>query len=334
MHYVIGTDEAGYGPNLGPLLISATCWQVPYEMEAAEINGVLTDVVCPTSAQVSGRRNRAVAIADSKLIYKPSGSLSLLEHGVLAMLNMGRKPLETWRQLWECIVTDATGGFPADIDLLPWYAGYDVGLPLDADSDDILEASQYISGKLCESGISLRAVSSKAAFPPHFNGLLDQYDKKSNLLSALTIGQVADMIRSIENRVDGVPYRVTVLCDKHGGRNKYRPILEEFFTDTLIEVHGETRELSVYRFGRSDRRIEIRFQMRGESAIPTALASMVSKYLRETAMQAFNLYWRRQCGESLKATAGYPVDAKRFLAEIESKLTQLGIERDMIWRKK
>ena len=26
--YLIGTDEAGYGPNLGPLVISATVWQV------------------------------------------------------------------------------------------------------------------------------------------------------------------------------------------------------------------------------------------------------------------------------------------------------------------
>ena len=29
MAYLIGTDEAGYGPNLGPLVISATVWEVP-----------------------------------------------------------------------------------------------------------------------------------------------------------------------------------------------------------------------------------------------------------------------------------------------------------------
>ena len=31
MAYLIGTDEAGYGPNLGPLVISATLWEVPEE---------------------------------------------------------------------------------------------------------------------------------------------------------------------------------------------------------------------------------------------------------------------------------------------------------------
>ena len=28
MLYVVGTDEAGYGPNLGPLVIAATVWQI------------------------------------------------------------------------------------------------------------------------------------------------------------------------------------------------------------------------------------------------------------------------------------------------------------------
>ena len=28
MPYLVGTDEAGYAPNLGPLVISATVWWV------------------------------------------------------------------------------------------------------------------------------------------------------------------------------------------------------------------------------------------------------------------------------------------------------------------
>ena len=36
MPYLIGTDEAGYGPNLGPLVIAATAWQVPDDLPPAE----------------------------------------------------------------------------------------------------------------------------------------------------------------------------------------------------------------------------------------------------------------------------------------------------------
>ena len=61
--------------------------------------------------------------------------------------------------------------------------------------------------------------------------------------------------------------------------------------------------------------MEIAFQAKGESHMPTALASMASKYLRELAMHGFNDFWGRHVA-GLRPTAGYPVDALRFKAEI------------------
>ena len=33
---VIGVDEAGYGPNIGPLIVAATAWRVPAKFRRPE----------------------------------------------------------------------------------------------------------------------------------------------------------------------------------------------------------------------------------------------------------------------------------------------------------
>ena len=108
---------------------------------------------------------------------------------------------------------------------------------------------------------------------------------------------------------------ISIVCDKHGGRNHYLPLLVDFFPDHFIETHGEGRQRSVYRFGPQDRRVEICFQAKGESHLPTALASMASKYLRELAMRAFGEFWCPRV-PGLRPTAGYPQDARRFRDEM------------------
>ncbi len=125
--------------------------------------------------------------------------------------------------------------------------------------------------------------------------------------------------------------RILVVCDKHGGRDRYLPLLVKFFPDTFVEVVSEGRQRSVYRFGPDERRVEFRFQAKGESHLPTALASMASKYLRELAMLALNDFWRGHVADLLP-TAGYPADAPRFMAQIAAAKRSLGIEDSILWR--
>ncbi len=63
--------------------------------------------------------------------------------------------------------------------------------------------------------------------------------------------------------------------------------------------------------------------------MPTALASMTSKYLRELSMRAFNDYW---CGrvQNLAPTAGYPRDARRFMNDIQTVQAKLGIAKALM----
>jgi hypothetical protein len=140
-----------------------------------------------------------------------------------------------------------------------------------------------------------------------------------------------ELITRVISPLDGQP--ISIICDKHGGRNRYGPLLNEHFPDFLIEVHGESRQQSVYRFGLNGRRIEFCFRAKAESCLPAALASMASKYLRELAMQPFNEFWCSRV-PGLAPTAGYPQDARRFKTAITPAQRELGIDDNTIWRVK
>jgi hypothetical protein len=62
-----------------------------------------------------------------------------------------------------------------------------------------------------------------------------------------------------------------------------------------------------------------------------ALASMVSKYVRELSMLLFNGFWAEYV-PGLKPTAGYPGDSHRFRTDIAEAQLQLGIADSILWR--
>ena len=80
--------------------------------------------------------------------------------------------------------------------------------------------------------------------------------------------------------------------------------------------------------------MRLTFQPRAESAhFCTALASMVSKYVRERLMEEFNRFWLERT-PGLKPTAGYPGDARRFFDAIRPTAERLGIAETALWRRK
>ena len=82
------------------------------------------------------------------------------------------------------------------------------------------------------------------------------------------------------------------------------------------------------------RPVRLTFQPRADSEhFGVALASMVSKYLRERLMEEFNRFWQGHV-PGLRATAGYPSDAGRFLDAIRPAAVRLGIGEEVLWRKR
>jgi hypothetical protein len=318
MAYLVGTDEAGYGPNLGPLVISATAWRVPDDAHGQDLYHLLAE--CVTSVEPDSV-DGLLAIADSKQLYHPGKGWAALERGVLASLQVAGKTVSRWREVWEAL--DPCCG-PV-IGTIPWHGDYDLALPQALEASQVDKAADVLRTGLRRAGVELAAVRSTVVFPEQFNDLLDQHDGKGAALSFCTLGLLRGLLDMLE------PAPTLVVCDKHGGRNRYGPLLQHFFPEEFVESHGECRAASIYRWGPPARRTEVRFVAQGESFLPSALASMTCKYLRELAMAAFNDFWLRQ-KPGLRPTAGYPVDAKRFKAEIADVQQALGISDRQLWR--
>ncbi len=260
-------------------------------------------------------------IADSKSLYKPGGTLQNLERGVLTALRaIGPRPA-SWREAWKTLA-------PQDSDQLghdPWYLDFELALPLDHEPIWLDRLAETFLQGLQRAGVRLLTMRSVAVSPEQFNGWLDRLGNKATVLSTLTMELIATVLPPADGQA------TLVVCDKHGGRQRYADLLQAMFPDYLVEIFGESPACSVYRWGPAGHRVEFRFLEKAERFLPVALASMMSKYLRELAMLAWNAFWQKHV-PGLRPTAGYPLDAARFKKEIEVCQQRLGIPDRSVWR--
>jgi hypothetical protein len=314
MAFLVGTDEAGYGPNLGPLVISASVWQIRDASDGPE----------PAAALEAAIRSVPVPMADSKILYRPGQGLRRLEEGLWAAWWAERETVpDTFSAVWQRLAGASAAGRHAALcdacDRQP--------APLDADPAEVRRLGPALADALARCGARLLTLRSLAIFPDEFNQAVDHYGSKGEALSRWTLGLVAGALSGLPDEP------IWVFCDKHGGRDHYLPLLTDFFPGEFIEARVEGRRASVYRLGSSERRVEIGFLAGGESHRPAALASMASKYLRELAMRALNAFWSARI-PGLPPTAGYPQDARRFRSQIAGVQRELGIEDRVLWRVK
>lgn len=311
MAWLIGVDEAGYGPNLGPLVVAATAW--PVDDLQQDLYQSLAPVVCRSPAD--GR----IAVADSKQLYKPGGGLRLLEIGVGAAAGV----LADWLSLVRSLGADPGN----QCSQTPWRRGFNPRLPIDADAASLAAAAAQLTQACGAAGVGAPVVAARLVFPAEFNARIAKHGNKAAALSHTTIG----LLRSVIDRCERGPVRCVL--DKHGGRNRYAGLLQHHFAEHWIEPLEESRARSRYRWGAEADRTEAAFCAGGEAFLPAALASMTAKLLRELAMRALNDFWCSQV-PGLRPTAGYPADAKRFKRQVAKRQAELGIGDAALWRER
>ncbi|MGL6096328.1 MAG: hypothetical protein ACRC7O_11095 [Fimbriiglobus sp.] len=310
MPWVVGIDEAGYGPNLGPLLQAAVAVRLP----ADDVAG--WETLKPHVRRAGEKADKRVLVDDSKLVHTGKHGLVKLERGVTAVLGVPAGPLADW--LGTVLLPDRLADLRAD----PWFAG-DSGLPLFPDPPPSLAdafAARDVSARIC----AVNAVPATV-----FNQVVAGSGSKATVLS---IGLV-ELLRAADRTLPpGEP--LVVIADKQGGRNFYGPVLLGAFPDGWVVAECESAVESRYCVENLARPVRVIFRPEADSgSISVALASMLCKYVREVCMRQFNRFWAGHV-PGLKPTAGYPVDAKRFYAEIRPALARLGLPDDRVWRVK
>jgi len=317
-----GVDEAGYGPRLGPLVVAGSAFLVPGAPREGLLWELLKDAV---TRQPKGSDGRLV-INDSKQVYSPSRGLRRLEEGVLACMTVcAGRPVRTVGELLALL----QGGRRArQEEPLPWFADAPgLSLPLESNPSAIASKAQALQQACSTAGVRMLAARAAVVHAPEYNRIVARTHNKAMLLFM----KCGLMLQELWRHAG--PGESQLLVDKHGARVRYRDLLRDVFPDCSCDILTEGAACSSYRIRQRERSLNLSFRERGDClALPTALASMIAKYVREVHMHTFNAWWQARV-EGLKGTAGYGADARRFLNDIRPAIEAQRVDVRLLVRR-
>jgi ribonuclease HII len=293
---VVGIDEAGYGPRLGPLVVAVAAFRLSGPPRPLR-------ELLPLTAE----RRGPVRVDDSKKVYRGGAGLGALERSVLAFR--------------------AVAGRGAVPDLRPDAPPFELCGPptstLAAAEEEVGEAAASLRAALAAARVEVLEVRSRTVGVRELNRGVEAWGSKARVLFEATMELARPYLLA--------PGATAIRIDRHGGRKCYSPLLTEALPGHHHWIVREEPKVSTYRFPREVGEAEVSFEVGGDGLhLSTALASMCAKYVRELNMRAFNRHFG-EADPTLRPTAGYALDARRWLAESRAARVRLGVaEADLV----
>lgn len=319
---IVGVDEAGYGPLLGPLLVAGSAFRVP-DPEPGD---------APDVARAGDRIRRAFAgrsrgparllVDDSKKVYGRRG-LDGLERPLLALLAAAGR---AWPGHLDDLLVEV-GVDPGARRDRSWYSGTPPRFPLRHEEEDLADEGRALRRRMEAEQVEFVGLAADAVPENRLNALFDDSGNKSDTLfdlSAAILERLAVSARPGET--------VVAVMDRQGGRKHYLPALMRRFPDGFPWALGESATSSRYRIDRGGRPFYVEFRVGGDAEAPqVGLASMLAKYLREVYMLLWNEWFATLCPD-VRPTAGYTQDGRRWLEESRAARDAAGISDAVLSR--
>ncbi|MCM8821697.1 MAG: hypothetical protein NC831_02645 [Candidatus Omnitrophica bacterium] len=249
----LGIDENGYGPALGPLVVTG-------------VKGS-SDITEKWPAD----------ICDSKLLFSSRDKFAKIEKIALAIFEISRKKSpENALDIFEnfedvhCLEMNPKICF----ENLP-------EIPLWTTIADIEKYTEYLSCFLAQHKIELETVNSQILCVNKFNDFCRKNMKKDFIDYMLFEKIMLQSIIDCDN--------IVITAGKIGGRNKYCCFLKNGFCGWEIVKEKEDKESSKYLLTRNSKKIILNFvkDVEAKSFLGT-LAGIYGKYVREIFMRGIN----------------------------------------------
>ncbi|MBN2589515.1 MAG: hypothetical protein JXA96_06620 [Sedimentisphaerales bacterium] len=317
MAVLVGIDEAGFGPILGPLVVSSCSFSLPSELLKSDLWETLRKSISDTKKHILGR----LLITDSKKAYSKSTGIKHLERTSLAVLKCFGKQPRTLTELIEVLC-------PVTLERLneyPWHKEIHTFELLQDNLERDIAAGAF-ANDLNSNGMSLLDVRSCCLDVAHYNKMVEIVKNKSSVL-------FTEISQLIKNAYDNYAEQgLHIIVDRQGGRMRYRPSLQKMFPDMEMKILKETETLSSYEMQQGGKFMRLHFVVGADRKyMPVALASMLSKYLRELLVASMNQYFI-SFDSSLKPTAGYWQDGLRFIEDLKTNLPNVHYEKHQLIR--
>jgi ribonuclease HII len=317
MAVLVGIDEAGFGPILGPLVVSSSAFSLPAHRLTSDLWQTLRKSLSDKRKGLAGR----LLITDSKKAYSKSLGIRHLERTVLTVLKyLGSEPA-TLGELLERLCP----GCLERLSVYPWHAGSG-NLLLSADGADKQIASAVLADDLAANGMALLELKSCCLDVAYYNNMVAAVKNKADVLFTAT----STLIKNAYDNFAGDDLQIIV--DRQGGRAHYRKNLQRMFDGLELRILCENPTTSSYELQQAGKRMRVHFVVGADGRfLPVSLASMVSKYLRELLISNINRYFAG-FGTDLKPTAGYWKDGLRFIEEIKTTLPHVKFDSHQLVR--